>query len=101
MSTSSLGPNDAGANLAPTSVTIVATEISTAQPSVEFRTWVSRVSVSGVRVGDDARAFVSGRLVRAGMTVDHRMGIVFSHIDTDNRLLMFRDKAGAMVGKRY
>ena len=102
MSTASLGEDGAIAGGAPTSVTIVAKEISIAEPSLEFRSWVSRVSVSGVRVGEDeARAFVSGRLVRSGMTVDHRLGIVFSHVDTEQRLLMFRDKAGAIVGKRY
>ncbi len=83
------------------SVAIAAPELSNKQASPEFRAWVSRISVSGVRVGSDPRAFVGGRLVRPGMTVDHRLGIHFSHIGETDRLLYFEDSSGAVLAKRY
>ncbi len=98
---STLGQAEGGSTPTTASVAIAAPELSTVEPSLEFRAWVSRISVSGVRGGTDPRAFVSGRLVRPGMIVDHRLGIHFSHIDEAQRLLLFEDSAGAVLGKRY
>src|SRR5690606_14114498 len=33
------------------------------EPSMDFRAWVSTLKISGVRGGEEARAFVDGRLV--------------------------------------
>lgn len=98
MSTAS---RDGSGATAAASVTIHDAERSTAEPTTAFREWVGRVTVSGVRVGSDPRAFIAGRLVRPGMKVDHRLGIHLSQIDEQGRLLYFEDDSGAVLAKRY
>lgn len=83
------------------SVAVDAGDLSKATPTAPFRDWVGKVNVSGVRLGSDPRAFVEGRLVRPGMTVNHRLGISLNAIDDASRLLYFADKSGAVLGKRY
>ena len=72
-----------------------------ADASVEFRTFVANAKVSGVFQGTPARAFINGRLARAGETVDASLGIVFDKIDADKRHIVFRDRTGATVTRRY
>jgi hypothetical protein len=72
-----------------------------ADASVEFRTFVANAKVSGVFQGTPARAFINGRLARAGETVDASLGIVFDRIDADKRHIVFRDRTGATVTRRY
>jgi hypothetical protein len=72
-----------------------------ADASVEFRTFVANAKVNGVFQGTPARAFINGRLARAGETVDASLGIVFDRIDADKRHIVFRDRTGATVTRRY
>ncbi|MCC5023983.1 MAG: hypothetical protein J6386_14885 [Candidatus Synoicihabitans palmerolidicus] len=72
-----------------------------ATPARDLRTWVSTITVSGVKDGDDPVAFINNRMVRPGTIVDHRLGIHFDRIVSAHRLLVFEDESGASVGKRY
>lgn len=72
-----------------------------ADASPEFRTFVANVKVSGVFQGAPARAMINGKLTRVGETVDGRLGIVFDGVDSAHRNLMFKDRSGALVGRRY
>jgi hypothetical protein len=72
-----------------------------ADASVEFRTFVANAKVSGVFQGTPARAFINGKLARAGETVDAALGIVFDRIDAEKRHIIFRDRTGATVTRRY
>ena len=72
-----------------------------ADASVEFRTFVANAKISGVFQGTPARAVINGRLARSGETVDAALGIVFDRIDADRRHIVFRDRTGATVTRRY
>ncbi|MEY4688931.1 MAG: hypothetical protein RIR76_2954 [Verrucomicrobiota bacterium] len=72
-----------------------------ADASVEFRTFVANAKISGVFQGTPARAVINGRLARSGETIDAAMGVVFDRIDADRRHIVFRDRTGATVTRRY
>ena len=69
--------------------------------SVEFRTFVANAKISGVFQGTPARAVINGRLARSGETIDAALGVVFDRIDADRRHIVFRDRTGATVTRRY
>jgi hypothetical protein len=94
---------------APTGQSTITTSVSASTPleeagaeaSPEFRSFVANAKVSGVFQGAPARAFINGRMVRTGETVDVTMGIVFEGVDSAKRHLVFKDKSGALVARRY
>ena len=71
------------------------------EASAAFRAFVANAKVSGVFQGSPARAFINGKLTRAGETADSALGVVFTGIDLDRRQLVFTDKSGATVGRKY
>ena len=71
------------------------------EASSEFRTFVADAKVSGVFQGSPARAFINGRLVRAGEVVDSAMGIKFESVDPSTKTIVFKDSSGAKVSKHY
>ncbi len=71
------------------------------EASAAFRSFVANAKVSGVFQGTPARAFINGRVTRSGETVDGALGITFEGIDADRRQLVFKDKSGATVSRRY
>lgn len=78
-----------------------ALEEAAAEASPEFRSFVANAKVSGVFQGAPARAFINGRMVRTGENVDATLGIVFEGVDSTKRHLIFKDKTGATVARRY
>lgn len=71
------------------------------EASAEFRSFVANAKVSGVFQGAPSRAFINGRMIRTGETVDATLGIVFEGVDATKRHLLFKDKTGAIVARRY
>jgi hypothetical protein len=69
--------------------------------SSAFRTFVASARISGVYQGTPQRAFINGRLVRAGEMVDSSLEIYFEGVDLDNRSIIFKDSIGATVSRRY
>jgi hypothetical protein len=69
--------------------------------SVAFRTWVANARINGVFEGTPARALINGRMVRAGQEVDDTLGITFAGVKADRNLLIFRDRSGATVERRF
>lgn len=69
--------------------------------SATFRSFVANVKVSGVFQGTPARAVLNGRLTRSGETVDAALGIVFVGLDDERRNLVFKDRSGATVARRF
>lgn len=69
--------------------------------SPAFRTFVASAKISGVYQGTPARAFINGRLVRAGEVVDEMMEIQFDSVDQATRSIIFKDSTGATVSRRY
>ena len=51
--------------------------------------------------GDPPRVMLNNRLVRGGDSVDSSLGITFERLDPEKKLLIFRDKSGAVVTRRY
>jgi hypothetical protein len=69
--------------------------------SAEFRLFVANAGIGGVFQGSPARAFINGRIVRAGQVVDNPLGIMFDRIDADKKVIYFKDMTGAEVSKNY
>lgn len=73
----------------------------TIEAGESFITWAMNVKVSGIFPGNPARVMLNDRLTRAGDPAHVRLGITFVGLDTENRLMLFRDKAGASVARSY
>ena len=71
------------------------------EASAPFRSFVANAQVSGVFQGTPARAVINGKLTRAGDIVDPGLGILFNGIDSERRQLVFKDKTGATVSRRF
>ena len=70
-------------------------------PSEAFLAWVNEAKISGVREGAEPRAFINGRLVKQGETIDFTLDIVFDGVDPDRNLVIFKEASGAAVAKKY
>ena len=56
----------------------------------------------GVASGQSAStALINGKIARANQLVDEDLGITFSGIDAEKKLIIFKDKSGASANKRY
>jgi hypothetical protein len=72
-----------------------------AEASAAFRSFVANAKIGGVFQGNPPRALVNGRTTRAGETVDGGLGIMFDGIDAERKLIIFKDKSGATVARKY
>lgn len=82
----------------------ISTELvhSTLPVSSGFLAWAETVQVSGVRISDTRpRALINGVLHRGGDVVDHKLNIVFDHVDTETKAVVFREKSGATLSKPF
>jgi len=75
------------------------TAMSEASPP--FRSFVANAKITGVFQGTPPRIMLNGRLVRGGESVDSNLAISFDSVDTEKKLLVFKDKTGATVSRRY
>ena len=66
-----------------------------------FRTFVANAKISGVFQGSPPRAFINGRLIRAGETIDAALGIRFESVDQSTKNIIFKDTSGATVSRHY
>ena len=71
------------------------------QASPAFRSFVANAKVSGVFQGTPVRAFINGRMMHVGDLVDPVLGIFFDGVAGDRRQLIFKDKSGATVGRKF
>ncbi len=71
------------------------------EASPEFRSFVATAKISGVFQGSPSRAFINGRLARAGDVVEPNLGIMFASVDAERKQLVFKDKSGAIVSRKY
>ena len=74
---------------------------SAGEASPAFRSFVANAKVNGVFQGSPPRVMLNGRLTRAGDLVEATLGVVFDSIDPDKKLILFKDKTGATVTRRY
>jgi hypothetical protein len=69
--------------------------------SAAFRTFVASASIGGVFQGTPSRALINGAIVREGQIVESSLAIQFERIDSDRKVIFFRDSTGAEVSKDY
>ena len=66
-----------------------------------FKAFVANGKYNGVIGGDPPKILFNGRTMRAGDIVDPQLGITFDSIDPDRKLIIFKDKSGATVTRKY
>ena len=66
-----------------------------------FRAWVAQARVSGVFQGTPARVLINGKTVAAGQIVDEALEITFEGVDSNAKLLIFRDASGVSVTRKF
>lgn len=71
---------------------------SGAEASAAFRSFVANARIGGA-VPD--KAMINGKLTRIGETVDATLGITFGGYSTEKNQLLFKDRTGASVARRY
>jgi hypothetical protein len=82
-----------------TATTELAAAATEATP--EFRSFVANAKISGIFQGVPSRAFINGRLHRAGELIDPALGITFETVDAERKQIIFKDRSGAIVARRY
>ena len=70
-------------------------------PSQPFLYWVAGLRVSGVLQGSPARIHLNNAFSREGEVVNLALGITFDHLDPAKKLIIFRDRSGALVTRNY
>jgi hypothetical protein len=91
-------PNVAVTELAPGVSATTATDAEPTASSV-FRTYVANLHVTGAAGGSAQRALINGRLIRKGEMVDSNLGVTFEGVQGSE--LVFKDRSGAIVKRRY
>lgn len=72
-----------------------------AEASPAFRSFVANAKIGSVVGGSEPKMILNGRLARGGEVVDFGLGVTFDRVDDEKRLLIFKDKSGATVTRRY
>lgn len=75
--------------------------VAAAEASPAFRSFVANAKITGVFQGDPPRVYINGRLARAGDNVEPSLGITFDSVDPEKKLIIFKDKGGSTVTRRY
>lgn len=70
-------------------------------PSVAFIIWVDRARISGLRAGESSKIIVNDLTVEPEQILDHSQGIVVESVDPATSTVRFRDRQGAIIGKRF
>lgn len=74
---------------------------SSTAASADFRAFVANADIGGVFQGVHSRALINGKIVREGQVLDDSLGIIFERIDSDKKVIYFKDASGAEVSKNY
>jgi len=87
--------------IAPGITATTTTVMSATEAGPGFRAFVAEARINGVFQGSPARALINGHTYREGEMVEPSLGIVFDHIEADEKLIIFRDQSGATVQRKY
>lgn len=63
--------------------------------------FIDQLKVGGVRMGPPPRLFIEGLTYKPGDVIDQRLGIIFVGVNVSTRELVFKDRTGAVVRRRY
>ncbi len=69
--------------------------------SPEFKAFISDLRVSGVFQGEHPRVLINGRTFEVGEMVNDDLGVVFTGIDAERELVLFKDRTGVTLVKKY
>lgn len=75
--------------------------IAGAEASAAFRVFVGGLQINGVFQGNPPRALINGRTFRKGEIVDIPLGVIFESADPEKKTIIFKDRTGATVSRRY
>lgn len=70
-------------------------------PSDAFRGWIGSLVISGVRSGSNPRIFIERTAYGPGDLINPQLGITFESYNPATRMLIFKDRSGAMVERRH
>jgi hypothetical protein len=65
--------------------------------SLQFRAFVDRLKIGGVRGGPPARIFIGGITYQQGDVINQDLGVVFVGVDPTTEELLFKDGSGVVV----
>jgi hypothetical protein len=71
------------------------------EASQQVRSWVASAKISGLFAGTPPRMLINGRMVLGGQIADDALEITFAGIDPKSKMLVFRDKNGATVSRKF
>lgn len=63
--------------------------------------FIDQLKVGGVRMGPPPRLFIEGLTYKPGDVIDQRLGIIFVGVNVSTKELVFKDRTGAVVRRRY
>ncbi len=72
-----------------------------AEPSEAFKACVRDLPISSVRGGSSPRILIGATSYREGDVIHPQLGITFESYDDSTRLLLFKDRSGATVSRKY
>lgn len=86
--------------VAPPPVVVKPVDLGPPQASIAFREWVSNLRIGSVRTGAKPRVLIEKTSYDVGDTVNQQMGITFDGYNAEKRVLLFKDRSGAIVERR-
>ena len=87
--------------IAPGVTATTTTMLSAVEASHDFQNFVAEMRINGVFQGSPARALINGHTVSEGEVIDSGLGIIFDHIEAEDKQIIFRDGTGATVRRKY
>ncbi len=66
-----------------------------------FFYWIVNQNITGVFQSAPHRVMLNGQLVYEGDEINRALGITFDHLDPVKKVIVFRDKTGALVTRSY
>lgn len=87
--------------IAPNVTATTTTIMAASEASPQFKSFVGQMQINGVFQGTPARALINGHTVREGELVEPNLGIYFDHINAETKVIIFRDRSGATVERKY
>lgn len=85
---------------APPPVEVAEIDRTPIPPSVAFREWVANLRIGSVRTGAKPRILLDRTSYDVGDTVNQQLGITFEGYNPDTRMIIFKDRSGAIVERR-
>lgn len=70
-------------------------------PSEAVKAFVDNLTVSGVFQGDPPRLLIGNQTFEVGDVVNQDLGIVFTGLDPDRGVVLFKDSNGHKLEKKF